>query len=39
MASIGKVAFNTDGSTIQSTLNIQVSNNPYLVYQTYHWIQ
>jgi len=37
MASIGKIAFNIDGLTIHSTLKI-LSNNLYLVYQTYHQI-
>jgi hypothetical protein len=38
MASISEVVFNIDGSIIHSALNIKVSNNPYLVYQTYHQI-
>jgi Cdc6-like AAA superfamily ATPase len=38
MALISKVVFNIDVSIIHSTLNIKVSNNPYLVYQTYHQI-
>jgi len=37
MASMGKIAFNIDGLIIHSILNIP--NNPYLVYQTYHQIQ
>jgi len=36
MALMGKVAFNIDGLIIHSVLNIP--NNPYLIYQTYHHI-